>query len=164
MYGLSFLIFPPQKVLRLSAFFLASIFVPGIAHSNLCLWAGYIASFYIIAALKDKFTEVDKRIRTAILRADIDSLTKANSRGKIIEILDSFISSSSAADLPFSIAFIDVDHLKQLNDTYGHAPGNDALRRIVEVISSGLRDNDMLGRIGGDEFLLLLPDTDTTQA
>ena len=182
MYGLAFLIYPPQKALRLSAFFLVSIFIPGIGYgfakwSNpgfkndltllLQIYASgliYIAFFYIIAALKDKITEVDRWARTATSRADTDSLTKSYSRVKIIEVLDSYVSSTSVSNLPFSIAFIDVDHFKQINDAFGHTSGDYVLRGIVEVLSSTLRDNDMLGRMGGDEFLLILPDTNTSQA
>lgn len=181
MYGVSFLIYPPQKALRLSALFLASIFIPGIWY-GFAKWGNvgfendltlllqiyasgliYISFFYIIAAFKDKFTEVERWARAATLRADTDSLTKTFSRAKIMEILASCLSSGSASNLPVSIAFIDVDHLKQINDTYGHAIGDYVLQQIVGILSSGLRDNDMLGRIGGDEFLLILPNTDISQ-
>ncbi len=182
MYGLAFVIYPPQKALRLSVFFLASIFIPGIGYGFvkwgnvgfkndltllLQIYASgliYISLFYIIAALKDKFTEADRWARIATSRADTDSLTKAYSRVKITEILDSCISSASVSNLPFSIAFIDVDHLKRVNDTYGHASGDNLLKQIVQALSSGLRDSDMLGRIGGDEFLLILPNTSASQA
>jgi len=182
MYGVSFLIYPPQRALQLSGLFLASIFIPGIGYGFLKLGSAgfendltlliqmyasglvYTALFYIIAALKDKFSEVDRWARIATSRADTDSLTKSYSRVKIIEILDSYVSSTYISDLPFSIAFIDVDKFKRINDTYGHASGDHVLRRIVEVLDSTLRDNDMLGRMGGDEFLLILPDTNASQA
>ncbi len=182
MYGLAFLIFTPKKALRLSAIFLASIFIPGIGYgvakwgkggyvSDLTLLIQiytsgviYISLFYIIAALKDKFTEVEGWVKTATSRADTDSLTNALSRVKIIEILDSYISSSAVTNLPFSVAFIDVDHLKVINDTYGHTTGDYVLQHIVEIIGASLRENDTLGRIGGDEFLLLLPDAGASKA
>jgi diguanylate cyclase (GGDEF)-like protein len=56
-----------------------------------------------------------------------------------------------------SIALIDIDHFKAINDTEGHAAGDDALRLVAHSISSHLRDYDYLGRYGGDEFLLILP-------
>jgi diguanylate cyclase (GGDEF)-like protein len=182
MYGLAFVIYPPQKALRLSAIFFGCIFAPGLGY-GIAKWGKsgfvndltlllqiyasgpvYISFFYIIAALKDKFSEVDRWARIATSHADTDSLTKCYSRRKIIEILDTYTSSTSGSTLPFSIAFIDVDHLKQINDTYGHLTGDYVLRRIVEVLSTTLRDTDMLGRIGGDEFLLILPNTDANQA
>jgi diguanylate cyclase (GGDEF)-like protein len=63
-----------------------------------------------------------------------------------------------------AIAFIDIDHFKQINDTAGHAAGDAALRRVVEVITSRLRSYDFFGRYGGDEFLLVLPQTSCEDA
>jgi diguanylate cyclase (GGDEF)-like protein len=63
-----------------------------------------------------------------------------------------------------AIALIDIDHFKQINDTAGHAAGDAALRQVVEVISSRLRSYDFFGRYGGDEFLLVLPQTSCDDA
>lgn len=63
-----------------------------------------------------------------------------------------------------AIALIDVDHFKQINDTAGHAAGDAALKRVVEVISARLRSYDFFGRYGGDEFLLVLPQTSCDDA
>jgi diguanylate cyclase (GGDEF)-like protein len=63
-----------------------------------------------------------------------------------------------------AIALIDIDHFKQINDTAGHAAGDAALRQIVEVISGRLRSYDFFGRFGGDEFLLVLPQTSCDDA
>ncbi|MCU1226667.1 MAG: hypothetical protein JWQ42_4760 [Edaphobacter sp.] len=63
-----------------------------------------------------------------------------------------------------SIALIDIDHFKNINDTAGHAAGDHALRQVVEAISSRLRSYDFFGRYGGDEFLLVLPQTSCQNA
>ena len=63
-----------------------------------------------------------------------------------------------------AIALIDIDHFKQINDTAGHAAGDAALKQVVEVISSRLRSYDFFGRYGGDEFLLVLPQTSCNDA
>jgi diguanylate cyclase (GGDEF)-like protein len=63
-----------------------------------------------------------------------------------------------------AIALIDIDHFKQINDTAGHAAGDAALRQIVEVIAGRLRSYDFFGRFGGDEFLLVLPQTSCDDA
>jgi diguanylate cyclase (GGDEF)-like protein len=63
-----------------------------------------------------------------------------------------------------AIALIDIDHFKQINDTAGHAAGDAALRQVVEVISGRLRSYDFFGRFGGDEFLLVLPQTSCDDA
>lgn len=61
---------------------------------------------------------------------------------------------------PISVAIFDVDWFKRVNDGFGHAAGDDALRIIVQTTSAGLRETDLLGRLGGEEFGLLLPETD----
>ncbi|OIQ97235.1 putative diguanylate cyclase YcdT [mine drainage metagenome] len=60
---------------------------------------------------------------------------------------------------PFSILFIDLDHFKQVNDRHGHEAGDIVLKSVAAALSRGLRDSDLLGRIGGEEFSALLPDT-----
>jgi diguanylate cyclase (GGDEF)-like protein len=63
-----------------------------------------------------------------------------------------------------AVALIDIDHFKQINDTAGHAAGDAALKQVVEVISSRLRSYDFFGRYGGDEFLLVFPQTSCEDA
>ncbi|MNH26089.1 putative diguanylate cyclase YcdT [compost metagenome] len=58
-----------------------------------------------------------------------------------------------------AVLMLDVDHFKQINDTAGHAAGDQVLQRIGAVISASLRDDDIAGRLGGEEFAILLPDT-----
>jgi diguanylate cyclase (GGDEF)-like protein len=64
----------------------------------------------------------------------------------------------------FSVCLVDVDHFKAVNDTLGHAAGDDVLKRVAEIAGRGLRAIDVFGRFGGEEFLLLLPDTDRAGA
>jgi diguanylate cyclase (GGDEF)-like protein len=59
---------------------------------------------------------------------------------------------------------MDVDHFKQVNDTLGHAQGDEVIRRVARTISNGLRGADLAARLGGDEFSVLLPDTTAAQA
>ncbi len=61
---------------------------------------------------------------------------------------------------PVSMLMIDIDHFKAINDTYGHDVGDDALKELVRIISANLREYDAFGRLGGEEFALLLPETD----
>ncbi len=58
-----------------------------------------------------------------------------------------------------AVLMLDVDHFKQINDTFGHAAGDQVLQRIGAAISASLRDNDIAGRLGGEEFAILLPNT-----
>jgi diguanylate cyclase (GGDEF)-like protein len=65
---------------------------------------------------------------------------------------------------PFTIAYVDLDNFKQINDTFGHAAGDQFLRDVSQQISRRLRVTDSLARLGGDEFVVLLPETDQAAA
>lgn len=94
-----------------------------------------------------------------------DPLTGLKNRPAIIESVQEEISHnqrgpSITAKYPFSLIMIDVDHFKSINDHYGHPVGDQALIKIAHAINSTIRTHDLIGRYGGEEFLLLLPDTD----
>ena len=65
---------------------------------------------------------------------------------------------------PLSVLMIDVDHFKRFNDRYGHVVGDEALRAVADKLAALLRSTDRIGRYGGDELLVLLPDTDREAA
>jgi diguanylate cyclase (GGDEF)-like protein len=74
------------------------------------------------------------------------------------------VAQATRAETPLAVAFLDLDHFKQINDTFGHERGDEALAAVAEVMRETLRESDFVGRYGGEEFLLLLPDTDATAA
>ena len=63
-----------------------------------------------------------------------------------------------------TVVMIDIDHFKAINDQHGHAVGDDVLRQAADICQSSLRGSDFMGRVGGEEFVLLLPDTPHTNA
>jgi len=93
-----------------------------------------------------------------------DQLTGLNNRRKLDEELDDIINLAVRYHQPFSVIIMDIDHFKQVNDTHGHLVGDDVIKQISEILRAGIRDVDVLGRWGGEEFLLILPNTDQPQA
>jgi diguanylate cyclase (GGDEF)-like protein len=93
-----------------------------------------------------------------------DYLTGALNRRAFYELLEAEILRSKRYHSTFTIAYIDLDNFKKVNDEFGHSTGDIVLRNIVEVIHSNLRSTDHIARLGGDEFAILLlePDGDTS--
>lgn len=89
-----------------------------------------------------------------------DYLTKFANRRLSLELLNKFISRNKIDNKPISIMMIDIDHFKNVNDTYGHKVGDDVLVMVSKLISDSVRPTDICGRWGGEEFLVILPDTD----
>ncbi len=93
-----------------------------------------------------------------------DQLTGAYNRNKLYKLIEHEVQRNIRYNIVFSIILFDVDNFKEVNDTYGHVFGDKVLKRISRVILANIRINDILFRYGGDEFLLLLPNTDQDEA
>jgi len=102
-----------------------------------------------------KLKEAYKRIEEL---AELDELTGSFNRRSIMRMLDEEIARTSRSRTPCSIALIDLDHFKHVNDTYGHPTGDEVLRTFAITMFANIRNVDRLGRYGGEEFLLVLPD------
>ncbi|MCB1916299.1 MAG: diguanylate cyclase [Rhodocyclaceae bacterium] len=93
-----------------------------------------------------------------------DALTGALNRKGMDDALAREISRARRRGTPLCIGLLDVDNFKQLNDTYGHHAGDDALRHLAAVIRENVRPQDSVARYGGEEFVIVLPDTDSEDA
>ena len=98
----------------------------------------------------------------ALLRED--ALTGLSNRRAILTQLGGMVSGARRHGHPLSIAVLDLDHFKRINDTHGHKTGDEVLVAAVHAMGTHLRAEDQLGRLGGEEFLVLLPDTDAEAA
>jgi len=112
---------------------------------------------------------VSSQIATAIQRkqmeeemeklAHFDSLTGACNRGYGLSLLERELKFARRRKTPFLLIYIDIDDFKNINDTFGHGEGDQALKKVVKLLKSALREIDIICRMGGDEFLLIFPDS-----
>jgi diguanylate cyclase (GGDEF)-like protein len=93
------------------------------------------------------------------LLASTDSLTGAMTRRSFQEQINRDIERAKRHSLHLSCALIDIDHFKLINDTYGHGVGDLVLQRVVSICKSSLRASDYIGRVGGEEFAVMFPET-----
>jgi diguanylate cyclase (GGDEF)-like protein len=97
-------------------------------------------------------------------RANKDFLTGVYNRHRFTELLDHEIVSAQRYKRPISIAMIDIDKFKEINDKFGHKMGDFALVCISDTLKAQLRSTDIIGRYGGDEFVVVMPETDQEKA
>jgi len=96
--------------------------------------------------------------------ANTDTLTELANRRYTFIYAESMLAQAKKNKESFAIIIFDIDHFKKINDTYGHSGGDIALKDIALVANEYVRNNDILGRIGGEEFLVILPNTSAEQA
>jgi diguanylate cyclase (GGDEF)-like protein len=123
-----------------------------------CIW---IATF--VRKLRNRLAEKNESLRQAMARietlANIDDVTALSNRRAIAEILRKQMALSRRAGLPLTLAYIDVDHFKAINDAYGHLAGDRALKLLAGRLAGAIRECDHIGRFGGEEFLLVMSAT-----
>jgi diguanylate cyclase (GGDEF)-like protein/PAS domain S-box-containing protein len=90
-------------------------------------------------------------------RASFDALTRCYNRSTTLDILETHLASDRPADMGTAAIFVDLDRFKPVNDNFGHAAGDEVLAVVAQRMRSAVRDHDVIGRIGGDEFLVICP-------
>jgi diguanylate cyclase (GGDEF)-like protein len=109
--------------------------------------------------LYDRSFELKEAYRRIEELAEVDELTGSLNRRCIMRMLDEEVSRAQRTKAPCSIALIDLDWFKRINDTYGHPTGDEVLRTFAITVFANIRNFDRFGRFGGEEFLMVLPDT-----
>ncbi|HEX9185164.1 MAG TPA: GGDEF domain-containing protein [Burkholderiales bacterium] len=118
--------------------------------------------------LRHRLSDSNRQLKEAADRAEEiamrDVLTGAYNRRHLLDVLRREISRAQRVGAPLAVCLMDIDHFKRVNDNWGHAAGDAVLRHFATLASTGLRAVDVFGRFGGEEFLLILPDTDARGA
>jgi diguanylate cyclase (GGDEF)-like protein len=116
------------------------------------------------AILINDVTESTGLMRQLNQMASTDELTGILNRRFLIMLGDRELHAAKLNKIPLGIILIDIDHFKQINDQYGHTTGDEVLKNVVQCFKKGIRADDILGRYGGEEFVVFLPRTDLPTA
>ncbi len=110
---------------------------------------------------QDAISKKNKELETL---ATQDSLTGLNNRRAFFSAFEKEFHKSRIGGRPLSCVMVDIDHFKKINDSFGHAAGDDVIRAVAQTVQRCSRDYDISGRYGGEEFAVVLPDTEAAQA
>lgn len=133
---------------------------------------GTVLAFMIfgyVIGLRSERQRVSNRVLSARvdelhLKSVTDGLTGAYTHGYLQEILELEIQRSLTAKTPLSVMMIDIDDFKRINDSHGHLFGDRVVKETAETLSANVRSDDILGRYGGDEFVVIMPGADAATA
>ncbi len=141
-------------------------FLSAISHLNIIISFGAI--IYTTTAYKKSVVENEKILKELNDKneymANFDELTGLPNRRYLYAKLDELMVVAADYEQTFVIGILDIDDFKDINDTYGHLCGDLALKSIAKATGKALRKHDVIGRWGGEEFLVILPDTDMENA
>jgi diguanylate cyclase (GGDEF)-like protein len=116
-----------------------------------------IEQIYRFDRLREAFAELERRADSVQRQALTDELTGLYNRRHFIHAAEQELERARREDSAFAITFIDVDHFKQINDTFGHLKGDEVLRELATTLRHNVRRMDTVARYGGEEFVILLP-------
>jgi diguanylate cyclase (GGDEF)-like protein len=120
--------------------------------------AGFRLVYYLVVVALVR--EAHKLVLAHAEEARVDALTAVANRRGFLEAAGYELARMRRTPRPLSLLYLDVDDFKRVNDSFGHAAGDEVLRSIGRVLSGDLRSTDVVARLGGDEFVVLMPETD----
>ncbi len=133
----------------------------------------FLVTFFMVVRIMNEYTKNIREleeVKAALthsnekltLISETDELTGISNRRCIMSILSQHLYQN--AEAPISLIMMDIDFFKKINDTYGHSVGDDVIRKVSQTMSESIRATDAIGRIGGEEFLIILPGTSLENA
>ena len=159
----------PRSGVAIAAFtaatWLTADYLSGGFHGNILVYTWNFASrLTMLLVVGFLLARVRRLLLSERLMSRTDPLTHALNSRAFREMAEVEISRSERYGLPLTLAYLDLDNFKAINDTLGHSVGDRLLRIVADIIRENSRKTDILARIGGDEFVLLLPATDQEPA
>jgi diguanylate cyclase (GGDEF)-like protein len=122
------------------------------------------AAILIALGVADRLRGQRLALTEAERRAQTDALTGVLNRRALVERLEIACARARARQLPIALLFLDLDHFKEINDSYGHPAGDACLSAVIAPIAAELRQSDIIGRYGGEEFVVILSSANATAA
>ena len=126
--------------------------------------AAYIVLLTVSVRLNEQYVRVRTLAETMTYLAHTDTLIEIANRRELNQTIAREINLATRHSQPLAVIMFDLDHFKQVNDTYGHDTGDTMLKEIARIVRGLVRSPDLLGRWGGEEFLIVAPQTDSAQA
>ena len=127
-------------------------------------WGTQISRIVMLLVASAIATVIVVRQSDLLRRSSVDSLTGLYNRAAFTERLETEATRTRRHRHPLSIAMIDIDHFKHINDGYGHAAGDEALVHFAEALRHEFRKTDLVARLGGEEFVVMMPETEPANA
>ncbi|MCB1980424.1 MAG: GGDEF domain-containing protein [Burkholderiaceae bacterium] len=140
-----------------SAYFLAVLV-------STLLWRRYVQSELLQSKLAETNRQLQLQRDELEKQARRDSLTGLLNRREILRLAEQELARARRQGTPVSLLMLDLDDFKSINDQFGHPAGDDVLRHVAEVMTHAIRQTDQVARFGGEEFVVLLPDTPEANA
>jgi diguanylate cyclase (GGDEF)-like protein len=140
--------------------------VDGFPHVQyaILLWPGMGVTALTQVVLAHQYLQRYQLQQQLELRSNTDPLTGVSNRRHFMPLLEREVSMAGRMEQKVSLVIVDIDHFKSINDAYGHPAGDEVIRKVAALCGGACRARDVVARIGGEEFAILLPDCDLDQA